>query len=91
MGYMSWTGSTAPEDKTGEAFIIVESQSMTLRLPDFKTAMQLDRLMELAFEQGKQFATRAMRSHVERALDDAVRAHTLFVSDRGTEGGKSNG
>lgn len=81
MGYMKrWRGKTAPEDKSGEADYMIEGELFSIPLPSFEHAQRLDDLLWTAFRQGKQFAFRAVKSHLAEAVLAADRAHGLTMT-----------
>lgn len=72
-----WRGKDEPDDKSGEADYMVEGELFTVPMPTFERAQYLDYLLCAAFLQGKQFAFRAVESHVKAALHAADVAHNL--------------
>ena len=76
MGYPNtWEGEVnRPE---GTATFVVEGETYTLRLHCFADNRAIAKMLDAAFASGQQFAEQAIRSHVERALDDAKRSHAL--------------
>lgn len=70
-----WKGST--EDKSGVATFKIEGVEYALRLDCFTSFQMVGEMLECAFNQGKSFAAQAMRSKVERAMDQAVIDHAL--------------
>lgn len=77
---MKWEGMSDPDDESGVARFMVEGEEFVFSLPTFRHAQQLGDMLDLAFAQGKQFAARVMRSHVESAMDNAVSTHDLRVT-----------
>lgn len=81
MGYMrQWRGKTEPEDKSGEADYMVEGELFSIPLPSFEHAQRLDALLWVAFQQGKQFAFNAVKSHIAGAMQQADSAHSLTMT-----------
>lgn len=72
-----WKGSTDPNDKSGVATFKIEGVDYMLKLDCFTSYQMIEEMLESAFDQGKSFAAGAMRSKIERAMDDAVRDHAL--------------
>lgn len=70
-----WKGSVEAEN--GVATFKIEGNTFLLRLDCFKDYQMVSNMLEMAFDQGKSFAAGAMRSHINRAMDDAVRTHAL--------------
>lgn len=70
-----WKGSTDASD--GTAIFTVDGIEYTLPLDSFGDYQIVEIMLDAAFVQGKQFAEKAVRSHVSRALDDAKRLHAL--------------
>ena len=82
MGYMrQWRGKTEPEDTSGEADYMVEGELFSIPLPRFEHAQRLDALLWTAFRQGKQFAFRAVKSHMTEAMQRAGSAHGLTMTE----------
>lgn len=82
MGYMrQWRGKTEPEDKSGEADYMVDGELFSIPLPSFEHAQRLDALLWTAFRQGKQFAFRAVKSHMTEAMQRADSAHGLTMTE----------
>ena len=78
MGYpQEWHGSTDKDDETGEAVFMVEGLEYRLRLANFKDFQNVAEMMEAAFQQGKSFAAKAIRGHLNRAMEAAEREHAL--------------
>jgi hypothetical protein len=72
-----WKGNATPADKSGSASFTVEGETFCLQLESFTDYQDVSRMLELAFRQGKSFAAKAMRSHVERAMRQAEIDHAL--------------
>lgn len=72
-----WEASTDPEVESGTATFKVEGATYTICLDSFKDFGKVSRMLDMAFGQGKVFAAKAMRAHLERSLDDAEREHGL--------------
>lgn len=70
-----WKGSVSSE--AGVATFKIEGQTFLLRLECFTDYQMVSNMLELAFHQGKSFAAQAMRSKIERAMDQAVIDHAL--------------
>ena len=78
MAYPStWTGSTELSDESGTAEFKIEGIEFYLQLKCFTDYQEVSQMLDLAFDQGKRFAANALRSHINRALDDATTAHAL--------------
>lgn len=77
-----WQGSTDPADETGTAHYRIEGQDFVVQLPRFADAQRLDALLWLAFQQGKDFAYKAVRQHVGDALTLADHRHSLTLDPR---------
>jgi len=69
--------STDPDDKSGLASFTVNNTKYIFKLESFEDFQIADKLLEEVFQQGKQFAAQAMRSHVENSLDRAESDHSL--------------
>lgn len=72
-----WKGSTDPDDKSGVATFKIEGVEYALRLDSFTSFQVLGEMLDRAFDQGKSFAAQAMRSKIERAMDQAAIDHAL--------------
>lgn len=72
-----WMASTDPKEEKGDATFMVEGFKYTMRLQSFEDFCAVSKMLDAAFDQGKSFAAQAIRSHVERSLQDAVRDHAL--------------
>lgn len=72
-----WQASTDLSIESGEASYTVEGCKYHLHLDSFKDFVKVSNMLDAAFNQGKAFAAAAIRSQVERSLDDAVREHGL--------------
>lgn len=70
-----WKGSVEAEN--GVATFKIEGKTFLLRCECFADYQMVSNMLELAFDQGKSFAAQAMRSKVERAMDQAVIDHAL--------------
>lgn len=70
-----WKGSV--EAESGVATFKIEGNTFLLRLECFADYQMVSNMLDMAFDQGKSFAAGAMRSKIERAMDDAVRDHAL--------------
>lgn len=76
MGYPSeWKGSV--ESEAGVATFKVEGHTFLLRLECFADYQMVSNMLDMAFDQGKSFAAGAMRSHITRAMEQAVMDHAL--------------
>jgi NADH dehydrogenase FAD-containing subunit len=73
----TWMASTDPEIESGEASFTVEGVKYTMRLESFEDFQKITRMLEDAFQQGKQFAADAISSHIYRALDNAKVHHGI--------------
>jgi hypothetical protein len=81
MGYMKrWLGKTEAEDESGHADYMVEGELFSIPLPSFAHAQTLDRLLDTAFQQGKQFAFQGVQRMVEQAMVEADRRHALTMT-----------
>jgi hypothetical protein len=83
---MRWVGSSNPDDASGTARFIVEGEEFTFGLPNFAAAQGIADMVQLAFRQGKSFAFRAIKSHIEGALARADEAHALSTVGVPVEG-----
>jgi ATP-dependent protease HslVU (ClpYQ) peptidase subunit len=72
-----WTASTDPAVQSGEAVYMVEGCKYHLRLDSFGDFIKIGNMLDAAFKSGKVFAAQAVRSHMQRALDDAEIKHEL--------------
>ena len=72
-----WKGSTDPDNKSGIATFKIEGVEYALRLDSFTSFQMVGEMLGSAFDQGKSFASQAMRSHIMRAMDQAVIDHAL--------------
>ena len=72
-----WKGSTDPNDKSGVATFKIEGVDYMLRLDCFTCYQMVEKMLDSAFDQGKSFAAQAMRSKIERAMDQAVIDHAV--------------
>lgn len=80
MSYMrQWRGKTEPDDKTGEAEYMVDGELFHVPLPTFEHAQRLDTLLDVAFQQGKQFAFQGVKRAVDAAMIEADRQHALTM------------
>ena len=79
-----WQASTDLSIESGTAIFKVEGVEYTLRLDNFEAFQAISDMLDGAFKSGKEFAAMAMRSHVERSLDDAERAHGLACASTST-------
>ncbi len=70
-----WKGSV--ESASGVANFKIEGLDFAVRLECFADYQMVSNMLDLAFTQGKKFAANAMRSHVTRAMDQAVSDHAL--------------
>ena len=75
-----WIASTDPADERGTATFMVDGIKYTLRLENFVAFQNVSVMLETTFRQGKVWAAQAMRSHVERSLDNAELYHDLKPS-----------
>ena len=64
-----WKGSA--ESPTGVATFRIEGKTFLLRCACFKDYQMVSNMLELAFDQGKSFAARGMRSQIEHAMNQA--------------------
>ena len=65
-----WKGSTEAEN--GTATFTIDGNTFLLRCESFADYQMVSNMLEMAFDQGKSFAAQAMRSKIERAMDQAV-------------------
>lgn len=72
-----WQASADPSDETGTATFTVDGKKYTLRLESFADFGAVSKMLDAVFQQGKVFAAQAVRSHVERSLENAERQHAL--------------
>jgi Icc-related predicted phosphoesterase len=76
MTYTSkWEGNVDAVD--GTAIFQIDGVEYSLHLDSFSDYQIVVGMLAAAFNQGRQFAEQAIRSHVSRALDDAKRLHAL--------------
>lgn len=76
MTYQSeWKGNVDAVD--GTAVFKIDGVEYSLHLDSFTNYQIVAGMLDAVFNQGKQFAEQAIRSHVSRALDDAKRLHAL--------------
>ena len=73
----TWLASTDPTIESGEAMYTVDGEEYRMRLESFDDFMKISRMLDVTFKQGKAFASKAIRSHIERSLDDATIHHDL--------------
>lgn len=74
-----WSGSTEPSEKAGTGHFVIEGREFAIPLPSFEAAQQVDNMLWIAFCQGKQFALRALTSHISSAVKAAESAHALSM------------
>ena len=80
MTYMrQWRGKTDADDKSGEADFMIEGELFSIPLPSFQHAQRLDALLWTAFRQGKSFAFKAVKDHLNGAMQAADSAHGLTM------------
>jgi hypothetical protein len=72
-----WFASTDPAVESGEAVYKIDGVEYRMRLDSFNDYLKVSRMLDATFRQGKSFAADAVRGHIELALDDADRAHSL--------------
>lgn len=77
-----WLGSTDPHDKTGVAVYKVDGKEYRIKLECLADFQAVEEMLNVAFRQGKHFASVAIRSHIENALDSAERNHALSSMPR---------
>lgn len=73
----SWSGSTNAEDESGVAEFMIDGECYKLTLARFSDFQLIEKMLDVAFTQGKRFGFRAVSSHVRQALKNAERAHGL--------------
>ena len=72
-----WMASDDPKDETGTATFMIDGVKYVLRLDSFLAFQDVSKMLDATFKQGKVFAARAMRSHIEKSLDIAEKQHDL--------------
>lgn len=75
-----WAGSLKPDHLEGVAHFVIEGREFDVPMHCFEAAQQVDNMLWIAFCQGKQFALRALSSHISGAVRDADSAHALTMS-----------
>lgn len=70
-----WKGSV--EASSGTASFKIDGLDFAVRLDSFADYQMLNKMLDLAFDQGKRFAGTAVRSHIMAAMAEAERAHGL--------------
>lgn len=73
-----WLASTDPNEERGTATFMVDGQRYVLGLDNFAAFQSVSKMLDVVFQQGKEFAAQAVRGHVEKALDKAEREHGLI-------------
>lgn len=70
-----WKGSA--ESLSGTASFKIAGLDFAVRLDSFADYQMLNKMLDLAFYQGKRFAGTTIRSRVMNAMEEAERAHGL--------------
>lgn len=83
---MEWHGSKEPKITSGFATFKVEGREYRVLLPSFSDAMEISKMLDKTFEQGKDFAFRAIKSYVVLSLDKADQAHSLTMTKPDSQG-----
>lgn len=72
-----WLASDDLSVDSGTATFMVEGTKYTMRLESFEAFQQVSKMLDESFQQGKTFAARTMRDHIEKSLVEAERQHGL--------------
>lgn len=76
---MEWIGSQDKEIKSGVVTFKVEGRDFSIPLPAFSDAMQISKMLDLSFRQGKDFAFGIIRSGISSEFDRLDVSHQLTL------------
>lgn len=78
MSYPScWKGSPEQDSLKGIANFTIDGHEFAIELSCFEDYRRIASMLDLAFSQGKAFASEVLRAQIDRALDAAALAHKL--------------
>lgn len=73
--HIEWKGNAGAQN--GSAHITIEDHDLFVRLECIADYVVMRTGLELAFDEGKRCVTDSIRSHIKRAIDQAVIDHVL--------------
>ena len=77
---MEWLSDSAePTIKSGVVTFKVEGRDYSIPLPSFSDAMEISKMLDMCFWQGKDFAFNVLRSNISSEFDRSSMAHSLSM------------
>lgn len=76
---MEWHGSKDQAIKSGVVVFKVDGRDYSIQLPSFSDAMEISKMLDKSFEQGKDFAFHCIKHGVITSFDRLDQAHSLSL------------
>lgn len=78
---MEWLCDSAePAIRSGVVTFKVEGRDYSIPLPSFSDAMEISKMLDMSFKQGKDFAFGVLRSNISSEFDRSDMAHNLTLA-----------